>query len=78
MTSTIKQFLLVSSIYLLAPASNATTLNSAAPGENNLDESLLSGMSSVEEVQSAFTELGVENSTIQQVTPLVSGLLDDK
>ena len=147
MNSILKQFLFVSSIYLLAPAANAFSLNDALSsgtqaltsttevsgeaqqlmgllgnqlgvtetqaiggtgallqlaknelggntiselsnkasglsgllgGENSLSDSLLSGISSMSGVESAFSALGMDSAMVSQFVPIIMSFLGDQ
>lgn len=66
-------------------ADTINTVKSKAPGlsgllgaDNSMGSSLLSNISSMDGVQSAFSALGMDNTMIQQFVPIVMGFLGDQ
>ncbi|MBU2953711.1 DUF2780 domain-containing protein [Marinobacter sp. F3R08] len=59
-------------------ASKATGLDSLLGGTSSLSGSLLSGLSSMDGVQSAFSALGMDSGLIQQFVPIVLGFLGNQ
>ncbi len=66
-------------------ADTMSTLTSSAPGldsllggTNSLSGSLLSGISSMDGVQSAFSALGMDSGLIQQFVPIILGFLGNQ
>ena len=58
--------------------SKASGLSSLLGGNSSLSESLLSNISSMSEVQSAFSALGMDGAMIQQFVPIIMGFLGDQ
>ena len=58
--------------------SKAPGLSNLLGGGNSLSDSLLSGISSMSEVQSAFSALGMVSAMIQQFVPIIMGFLGDQ
>ncbi|MDO6822957.1 DUF2780 domain-containing protein [Marinobacter sp. 1_MG-2023] len=58
--------------------SQASGLSSLLGGGNSLTESMLSNISSMSGVESAFSALGMDSSMIQQFVPIVMGFLGDQ
>ncbi|PCM44958.1 DUF2780 domain-containing protein [Marinobacter sp. ANT_B65] len=58
--------------------SNASGLSSLLGGDNSLTGSMLSNISSMSEVTSAFSALGMDSSMIQQFVPIVMSFLGDQ
>jgi len=58
--------------------SNASGLSSLLGGDNSLTGSMLSNISSMTEVTSAFSALGMDSSMIQQFVPIVMSFLGDQ
>ncbi|HEA53574.1 hypothetical protein LCGC14_1267940 [marine sediment metagenome] len=61
-----------------AVASKASGLSGLLGGNSGLSESLLSNVSSMGGVQSAFSALGMDSSMIQQFVPIIMGFLGDQ
>lgn len=61
-----------------AVTSKASGLTSLLGGGNSLSDSMLSNISSMSGVESAFTALGMDASMIQQFVPVVMGFLGDQ
>lgn len=58
--------------------SNASGLSSLLGGGNSLTDSMLSNISSMSGVKSAFSALGMDAAMIQQFVPIVMGFLGDQ
>ncbi|AXS82892.1 MULTISPECIES: DUF2780 domain-containing protein [Marinobacter] len=56
----------------------ATGLSSLLAGGSSLSDSLLSNISSMDGVQSAFSALGMESAMIQQFVPILMSFLGDQ
>ena len=61
-----------------AQTSNASGLSNLLGGDSSLGGSLLSNISSMNEVQSTFSVLGMDSAMIQQFVPIVMGFLGDQ
>jgi len=59
-------------------ASKASGLSGLLGGENSLTDSLLSGISSMDGVQSAFSALGMDSAMISQFVPIIMSFLGDQ
>lgn len=59
-------------------SSDASGLTSLLGGGNSMTDSLLSNISSMDGVQSAFSALGMDSAMIQQFVPIVMGFLGDQ
>lgn len=58
--------------------SKASGLSSLLGGGSSLSGSLLSGISSMDGVQSAFTALGMDSGMIQQFVPVIMSFLENQ
>lgn len=58
--------------------SEAPGLSNLLGGGSSLSESLLSNISSIDEVQSAFSALGMDSAMIQQFVPIMLGFLGEQ
>lgn len=61
-----------------AITNKAPGLSNLLGGDNSLGGSLLSNISSMDGVQSAFSALGMDSAMIQQFVPIVMGFLGDQ
>ena len=61
-----------------ALTNNASGLPGLSGGNSGLGDSLLSNISSMSGVQSAFSALGMDSAMIQQFVPIIMGFLGDQ
>ncbi len=58
--------------------SQASGLSGLLGGENSLSDSLLSGISSMSGVESAFSALGMDSALVSQFVPIIMSFLGDQ